>query len=71
MTLWPLPGGSVSDPAVDQNLRSLAQEGSRIEHEILVPRVAKLPATGTTGQLLFNEADSLLYYFNGSEWVKA
>ncbi len=69
MPLWPLKGGTVADPATQQNLEGLAEEGGRIESELIVPRVAELPASGKKAQLLFNEKDNKLYYFNGTEWV--
>lgn len=34
---WPLPGGSVSDPASDQNFRALADRGREIEADDLAP----------------------------------
>jgi len=37
--------------------------------EIIVGSVTSLPSSGEVGQIVFNEADGKMYYWNGSEWV--
>lgn len=35
---------------------------------VIVEKVSELPVSGEEAQLLYNEADDTLYYFNGTEW---
>lgn len=63
-----LAGGAVRDPASDENFRGVDRRLSTLETRILIPRVAELPTFGEKGEVLYNDADNTVYFYNGTEW---
>lgn len=55
MPSWPLPGGTVSDPASDQNFHSLADEGGSLEERVKTVEDEGLPPSGKAGGVLKGE----------------
>lgn len=55
MTLWPLPGGSATGAAQDQNFVSLAKQGGELEETVSEILAEGLPPTGKVGGVLKGE----------------
>lgn len=67
----PLPGGAAKDPVIDQNFLALAALfplGAESLKDVFVAKVAKLPAAGEAGQIVYDKATKTFYGHNGTEW---
>lgn len=67
-----LPGGAIPNAAVDQNFLALAALfplGAESLKDVFIAKVAKLPAAGKAGQIVYDEATKTFYGYNGTEWA--